>query len=69
MILDLLQTFLALAVVFLIIIQRRGTEGGVLFGQPTQIFFKRRGLEERIFYLTWLFIFLFIFVSFIKLVK
>lgn len=66
--LDILQVILSIILIALILIQQRGAEGGSLFGSQTEFFFKRRGLEEKIYYLTWVLIFAFIFVSFLKII-
>jgi len=68
MILDLLQIFLGSVLIFLIVLQQRGSEGGTLFGTQTEFFFKRRGLEEKLYYLTWILVFLFLLVSFLKII-
>ena len=61
--LDLVQILLSLLIIVLILLQQRGAEGGALFGFPSEFFFKRRGLEKNLYYLTWILIFAFILVS------
>ncbi len=63
--LDIIQIGLAFIIVFLILIQQRGTEGGVLFGGRTEFFLKRRGLDKNIYYLTWIFIIIFVAIFFV----
>lgn len=67
MILEILHVSLGLIIVFLIIIQQRGGLGGSIFGSSTDIFFQRRGLEKRIFFLTWILIVFFILVSILRI--
>lgn len=66
--LDIIQIGLAFIIVFLILIQQRGTEGGVLFGGRTEFFLKRRGLDKNIYYLTWLFIIIFVAISLFRVI-
>lgn len=68
MILDLLQVFLGLVIIVLILLQQRGTEGGALFGMSTEYFLKKRGLEEKIYYLTWILVIFFLFLSFLRII-
>ncbi len=68
MILDLFQLILGIAVIFLILIQQRGAEGGVLFGSQADFFFKRRGFEEKIYYLTWILVIGFVLISLVKII-
>ena len=67
--LSIVQVILSILIIILILLQQRGTEGGVLFGSQTQVFLKRRGLEKNIYYLTWLLIVAFIIVSILKIIK
>lgn len=67
--LSLIQLILSFLIIIFVLIQQRGTSGGVLFGSQTQFFLKRRGLEKQIYLLTWFLITLFIFVSFLKVIK
>lgn len=67
--LSLIQLILSFLIIIFVLIQQRGTSGGVLFGSQTQFFLKRRGLEKQIYLLTWFLIILFIFVSFLKVIK
>lgn len=67
--LSIIQVILSIVIIILILLQQRGTEGGVLFGSQTQIFLKRRGLEKNIYYLTWFLIITFVIISFLKVVK
>lgn len=48
-------------------IQQRGTIGGALFGNQSEVFLKRRGLERKIYLLTWALIALFIFISILRI--
>ena len=66
--LSIVQIILSIIIITLILIQQRGTEGGVLFGNQTQFFLKRRGFEKNIYYFTWVMIILFIFVSLLKVI-
>ncbi len=66
--LDVIQIFSAILIIVLVLFQQRGAEGGVLFGTKTEFFFKRRGLEKTLFYLTWIFILIFVLVSLLKIV-
>lgn len=66
--LDLIQIFLAIFIISLILLQQRGTEGGILFGTKTEFFLKRRGLEKNLYYLTWILILIFVFVSLLKII-
>jgi len=67
--LSLLQIILSVIIIVLILLQQRGTEGGILFGSQTQYFLKRRGLEKNLYYLTWAIIILFIFISLLKIIS
>jgi protein translocase SecG subunit len=67
--LSVVQIILSVIIIALILIQQRGTEGGVLFGSQTQFFLKRRGLEKNLYYFTWLMIILFVFVSLLKIIS
>lgn len=67
--LSIIQVILSIVIIALILLQQRGTEGGVLFGSQTQIFLKRRGMEKNIYYLTWFLIIAFVFVSFLKIIR
>mgnify|MGYP000010262974 CR=1 FL=1 len=67
--LSIIQVILSLIIVVLILIQQRGTEGGALFGNQTQFFLKRRGLEKYLHYFTWVTIILFVFVSLLKVIN
>ena len=69
MMLNSLQIIISLIIIILILIQQRGSEGGILFGSQTQFFLKRRGLEKSLYYLTWIFDFLFVFISLLKIIK
>lgn len=66
--LDVIQIFLAIFIISLILLQQRGAAGGTLFGEKTEFFFKRRGLEKNFYYLTWILILLFTFVSLLKII-
>lgn len=66
--LDIIQVGLAFIIVFLILIQQRGTEGGVLFGGRTEFFLKRRGLDKNIYYFTWFFIIIFVTISLFRVI-
>ncbi len=63
---DILQIFLAIIIIALIILQQRGSEAGVLFGTRTEFFWFRRGFEKNIYYLTWILIAGFVFISLLK---
>jgi len=67
--LSLLQIILSVIIIGLILLQQRGTEGGILFGSQTQYFLKRRGLEKNLYYLTWIMIILFVFISLLKIIS
>lgn len=67
--LSIIQIILALLIIVLILLQQRGTEGGILFGTQTQFFIKRRGLEKNLYYLTWILIFAFVFASLLKILS
>jgi len=67
--LSIIQIILALLIIVLILLQQRGTEGGILFGTQTQFFIKRRGLEKNLYYLTWILIFAFVFISLLKILS
>jgi protein translocase SecG subunit len=67
--LSIIQVILSIIIITLILIQQRGAEGGVLFGNQTQFFLKRRGLEKNLYYFTWLTIILFVFVSLLKIIS
>jgi protein translocase SecG subunit len=67
--LSIIQIILSVIIIALILLQQRGTEGGVLFGSQTQFFLKRRGLEKNLYYFTWLMIVLFVFVSLLKIIS
>ena len=66
--LSIIQIVLSILIIILVLLQQRGTEGGVLFGSQTHIFLKRRGLEKNIYYLTWLLIIVFIVVSWLRFI-
>lgn len=66
--LDLFQILLTLLLIALILLQQRGAEGGALFGLQTEFFFKKRGLEKNLYYLTWFLIFVFVFISLLKVI-
>jgi len=66
---SIFQIILSIIIIGLILIQQRGTEGGVLFGSQTQFFLKRRGLEKNLYYFTWATIVLFIFISVLKIIS
>lgn len=66
--LDIIQVGLAAIIIFLILIQQRGTEGGVLFGSRTEFFLKRRGLDKNIYYLTWFLIVAFVAISLFRII-
>jgi protein translocase SecG subunit len=61
--LDIILILNSIILIFLILIQERGTLGGSIFGGFTEIFFHRRGLESLLFKLTWAFIILFVVFS------
>ena len=65
--LNIIQIFLAILIIGLILLQQRGTGGGVLFGTSTEFFLKRRGLEKKLYYLTWILILIFVFISILKI--
>jgi len=67
--LSIIQIILALLIIVLILLQQRGTEGGILFGTQTQFFLKRRGFESKLYYLTWILIFAFVLVSLLKILS
>jgi len=67
--LSLIQIILALLIIVLILLQQRGTQGGILFGTQTQFFLKRRGLEKNLYYLTWILIFAFVLISLLKILS
>jgi protein translocase SecG subunit len=67
--LSIIQIILALLIIVLILLQQRGTEGGILFGTQTQFFLKRRGLEKNLYYLTWILIFAFVLASLLKILS
>ncbi|GIW67223.1 MAG: hypothetical protein KatS3mg096_091 [Candidatus Parcubacteria bacterium] len=67
--LSIIQIILSILIIILVLLQQRGIEGGALFGSQTQVFLKRRGLEKNIYYLTWILIIAFIFVSLLKIIK
>lgn len=66
---DIAQIFLGIIIIALILIQQRGTEGGVLFGSQTEFFLKRRGLEKKLHYLTWFLTVIFLIISLIKIIR
>lgn len=66
--LDIIQIGLSFIIIFLILIQRRGTEGGVLFGSRTEFFLKRRGLDKNIYYITWFLIIFFVTISLFRVI-
>ena len=49
---EILQIFLGILIIALILLQQRGMSGGALFGFQSEFFFKKRGMEKYIFYLT-----------------
>ncbi|MCS7200931.1 MAG: preprotein translocase subunit SecG [Patescibacteria group bacterium] len=65
---DILQLILSIVIIFLILLQQRGTEGGVLFGGRTEFFLKRRGLDKNIYYITWILIIIFIGISLLRVI-
>jgi protein translocase SecG subunit len=67
-IIDLIQLILSFLIIALILIQQRGTEGGVLFGGKTEFFLKRRGLDRNIYYLTWILIICFVAISLFRVI-
>jgi protein translocase SecG subunit len=66
---DIAQIFLGIIIIALILIQQRGTEGGVLFGGQTEFFLKKRGLEKKLHYLTWFLTVIFLIISLIKIIR
>jgi|YNPMSStandDraft_1061717.scaffolds.fasta_scaffold01148_12 protein translocase SecG subunit len=66
---DIAQIFLGIIIIALILIQQRGTEGGVLFGSQTEFFLKKRGLEKKLHYLTWFLTVIFLIISLIKIIR
>jgi len=61
-----IQVVVALILVFLVLIQTKGTGFGRVWGSPTS--FTRRGLEKLVFRLTFVMSALFILISIIELV-
>jgi protein translocase SecG subunit len=64
---EILQIFLGILIIALILLQQRGMSGGALFGFQSEFFFKKRGMEKYLFYLTWFFIALFALLSLLRI--
>lgn len=64
---NFIQVLLSILIIILILIQQRGATGGALFGSQSEIFLKRRGLEKKIYILTWVLIAIFIFISILRI--
>jgi protein translocase SecG subunit len=66
--LTLIHIIISIILIFLILLQQRGSEGGAIFGTQSYFFFKKRGLEKILTYLTWVFIIFFIIISLLKII-
>jgi len=64
---EILQFFLGVLIIVLILLQQRGMSGGAFFGFQSEFFFKKRGMERYLFYLTWFFIALFTFLALLRI--
>jgi protein translocase SecG subunit len=62
------QILVSLFLIFFILLQKRGTALGSIFGGGGTSYFVRRGLERKIFFLTCLLGALFIILSFLNLI-
>jgi protein translocase SecG subunit len=67
-ILTIVQIVISIALIFVIMIQSRGTGLGRTFGSGGGTSFSRRGLEKLIFRSTFVLVFLFISISILQLV-
>jgi len=66
---DLIQVVLGILIIIFILLQQRGAEGGSLFGSQTEFFLKKRGIEKKLYYLTWILTTIFILISLIKIIE
>jgi len=64
--LDLLIVLNALILTFLILIQPRGEISGIFGGWSGSFYYKRRGIEKYVFYLTIVFSILFLLLSILR---
>ena len=65
--LNVAQILLALALIFVILLQVRGGGLGGIFGQPDTVYRTKRGVEKTLFQLTIALVVLFIIISFMVL--
>jgi preprotein translocase subunit SecG len=65
--LNVAQIVLALALIFVILLQVRGGGLGGIFGQPDTVYRTKRGVEKTLFQLTIALVVLFIIISFMVL--
>jgi protein translocase SecG subunit len=65
---DIFSIIVGVLLVVFILLQQRGHGWGVIFGSGGDTsFFQKRGLERRIYQLTWLFAVVFILISLLRL--
>ena len=65
--LNVAQIVVALALIFVILLQVRGGGLGGIFGQPDTVYRTKRGVEKTLFQLTIALVVLFIIISFMVL--
>ena len=65
--LNVAQIVLALALIFVILLQVRGGGLGGIFGQPDAVYRTKRGVEKTLFQLTIALVVLFVIISFMVL--
>jgi len=65
--LNVAQIVLALALIFVILLQVRGGGLGGIFGQPDTVYRTKRGVEKTLFQLTIALVVLFVIISFMVL--